>query len=48
MVLVEDMLSSSIPVSGGLVQGSGPLIFILFIDDIVDCLDSNEILSYLL
>ena len=44
-VVIENVLSNPIAVGSGVVQGSvlGPLIFILFINDIVDCLDTDEV-----
>ena len=46
-VIVDNVLSEPIAVGSGVVQGSvlGPLVFILFINDIVDCLDRNEVNS---
>ena len=46
-VIVDNVLSEPIVVGSGVVQGSvlGPLVFILFINDIVDCLDKNEVNS---
>ena len=44
-VIIDNALSSYIDVSSGVVQGSvlGPLIFLLFIEDIVDCLVSDDV-----
>ena len=44
-VVIDGVLSNPIKVLSGVVQGSdlGPLIFILFIDDITDCMDISEV-----
>ena len=44
-VVIDGVLSNPTEVLSGVVQGSvlGPLIFILFIDDIADCMDIGEV-----
>ena len=44
-VAIDGVLSNPTEVLSGVVQGSvlGPLIFILFIDDITDCMDISEV-----
>ena len=44
-VVIDGVLSNPTEVLSGVVQGSvlGPLIFILFIDDITDCMDISEV-----
>ena len=47
-VVIDRVLSNPTEVLSGVVQGSvlGPLIFILFIDDITDCMNIREVMQY--